>query len=685
MRCRLFSLIICAILALPGPQAHAGTGTAGADILSQSSTGASEETKAPCPDTASIGNLKAPAPRNSAEWPEWAHRARLAGASFELEMSHAEIETKLRKLADEGVSVVVADAPTGWSYTAWTHDEELNEVLSMMRDEVIPQAHTMGLKVVWYLTSLELICSECAATGFDPGTEHPEWLQIDRFGRALEFSGVQGVFWLEENDYDLWLSPESPYADFYLGQIRKIATAGADGLWMDVAYLLNGLGQFDDLWPSTDPYSQAAFEAASGETGIPAKNWEDLSWRHWIRWRMQSIANFVDSVAEAAHSVDPEILFFTENWCMDSNFVTQYSQDPLDFSASSGVATAHELEPIDQDDRGMQDASLEDWQDYALLVRFAVASNSGRPGWVLTYAGAVADSLREAAVHLSEGANYYEARGPEMLDDSTGSRPTVFAWIEANEVPAYSGRSMADVALYFSPRSRDFIDGEESGDDKFDEGDTIYFKEYRRRARELLSGQIQFDIVSSPSGPEDLQPYNWLVIPGAACLSDTEISVIRAYVAEGGKIATTSEVGSRDEWCVPRSSGTLSDIPSHEISEITSSLLSTDLPAADRSRLLVNARSGNDAEGPFIFIGLADMRGPDFDNTGIGIRLPSGFSPTGIHWNSTEGGSGELEFSIEAGLLHFTLPRVETGAAVLIRGSFEPDPSGPRLPTGRAG
>ncbi|MBC8447312.1 MAG: hypothetical protein H8D78_06140, partial [Chloroflexi bacterium] len=77
----------------------------------------------------------------TAFFPDWAFEARLAGASFELEMSNAEIDARLQQAADEGVSVLLADAPTGWSYTAWVDGAEFNQVLALMRDRVFPRAH----------------------------------------------------------------------------------------------------------------------------------------------------------------------------------------------------------------------------------------------------------------------------------------------------------------------------------------------------------------------------------------------------------------------------------------------------------------------------------------------------------------------------------------------------------------
>ncbi|RLE36167.1 MAG: hypothetical protein DRJ61_01420 [Acidobacteria bacterium] len=631
-------------------------------IAFESHPGADEETPS------QLWRIAAPPSGTTAPWPYWAHSARLAGAAFELEMTTAEIDAKLDQLASDGVSVVIVDGPTGWSYTAWTRDDEFDVVLAMMRDEIFPRAHQRGLRVVWYLTALELICSDCAGTSIDPTVEHPEWLQIDQFGQPIAFAGVEGVFWLEENDFDVWLSPESPYRGFYIDRIRQIATAGADGLWMDVAYLLNGLGQFEDLWPSTDDYSRVAFETATGHSEIPVKNWENLGWRHWVRWRMKSIADFVRAVADAAHGVDSDLLFFTENWCMDSNFVTQYAQDPLDFLPGGGVATAHELEPLDQDNRGMLDASLEDWQDYALLVKFGIASNRDRPAWILTYASAVDDSLREAAVHLAEGACFYEAKGPEMLDDTTGSRLQAFSWIEANAAAAYRSGPLADVALYLSPRSRDFIDREESGDDKFDEGDTIYLKEYRKQGRVLLARQIPFDIVTASWTAEDLGRYRFLVVPAAACLSDMEVSTLRAYAAAGGEIATSGEVGTRDQWCVERDSNAFEGVATLDPDQVSSEILETSLSSEDRPRVLAEVRSGEDEQGAFLFVGLAKLMGLDVQDIGISVMQPDGFIPVEARWSSPGNMTGTVPVSANGGRLHFTIPTLESGVAVVIRG-----------------
>jgi len=612
-------------------------------------------------------------PTPSFAWPEWAHTARLAGASFDSEMSNAEIDAKLQQAADEGVSVLLADAPTGWSYTAWADTAEFNQVLALMRDRVFPRAHARGLKIVWYLTGLELICENCVNTGRDPAAEHPEWMQIDQNGDPVQFSGVQDIFWLEQDDRDAWLSPESPYRDFYIDRIEDIATADADGLWIDVIYLLNSIGQFDDLWPSYDTYSQAAFQTAYGHASLPTKNWNDLTWREFIRWRIMSITDFVEDVAAAAQTVDPNLVFFTENWCMDSNYVTQYSQDPLDFVGNPYVATAHELEPVDQDNAGMANATYKQWRDYALMTKFAAASNKGKPGWILTYAGAVDDSLREAGVHLAEAANFYEAKGPEMVDDSTGSRPTVFPWLAANADMAYHSASLAEVALWYSPRTRDFVDGENAGDDKFDYVDTTYINEYRTRAQDLMKVQTLFDIVTGQWSLAELSRYTWLVLPNAACLSNAEAALLINYANAGGKLAVTGNTGSMDEWRQSRATNALDGVTTYPFENVTSDVLTTDLSAADKERVLIEARTGTDSTGPFVIIPLANFNSSQvFSDIGITVRLPDGFTPTMVTWNAPDATGDALSYSVNSGYLSVTLPTLDTAAAVVIRGSSSP-------------
>jgi len=109
-------------------------------------------------------------PPSSYTWPDWARTARIAGAFFELDDSEEEIDARLDALAAQNVSVVLADSPWGWSYSAWVDDAEFYAVRDLVT-MMVQKAHARGLKVVMHVTGLELVSNpEC-----NPGLEHPDW------------------------------------------------------------------------------------------------------------------------------------------------------------------------------------------------------------------------------------------------------------------------------------------------------------------------------------------------------------------------------------------------------------------------------------------------------------------------------------------------------------------------------
>jgi len=607
--------------------------------------------------------------RADAAFPAWAREARLAGAGFDRSMSDAEVDAKLRQLAADGVTVVVASAGTGSSYAAWVDELEFREEVAFMRDRVTAVAHTRGLKIVWYLTGLELVCEECADSGRSPLGEHADWLQVGRNGSPLQFSAVSGVFWLNENDLDVWLSPESPYRQFYLGRIRDIAAVGADGLWIDTAYLVNALGKNVDLWPSYDEASRAAFQSAWGQTTIPAKNWADPAWRRFVRWRIDSVTRFLREISATALAVDANLVLFAENWACDTYAATQNAQDALEISSIPQMTTVHEIGPVDQSGSGMGGASAQQWRDYALMVKFAGASNQARPAWVLTYAGAVDDSVREAGVHLGEAANFYEAKGPRMLDDSTGSRPTVLPWIAAHSAMVFASQSMAKVAVWFSPRTRDFVDGDAGGEGNYDDRDAAYLRAYRETGRQLLRDWIPFDIITGRSALAALRGYQWIIVPGASCISDDEASLFSDYVAGGGKLVVTGDSGSRNEWGEPRTSNVLTGIPTQPTTSVEGEVITTDLGATERESILFGVRTGRLDGQSFVLVVLTNTDpARTFANVGLTVRLPSGFVPTSATWDAPTTPGGSLSFAVREGRVDLVLPSLDKSAAIVLTG-----------------
>jgi hypothetical protein len=299
-------------------------------------------------------------------WPSWARTARIAGAYFHPTETAAEIDCRLARLADEGVTVVIADSPWGQQYAAWADDHASRQVQELMA-LVVSRAHAFGLKVVLYHTGLELLSDPQR----DPGLEHPGWAQRSLTGQALLFNDVtrQEQHWLDESIWDFWVSPclgtseSANYSRLLQSRVREIVSTGIDGLRVDQVYLQSSVGSHHDLWPSTDPCSVAAFRSATGHEVPQEPDWDHASFRQWVVWRHGQIRDLLLAQKDAARRINPHIVFVNENSCMDTGRATYVANDPAAYVADPDITTGHEIAPIadrmDYGQTGMKQAKLD--------------------------------------------------------------------------------------------------------------------------------------------------------------------------------------------------------------------------------------------------------------------------------------------------------------------------------------
>ena len=515
-------------------------------------------------------------------WPPWSRTARIAGSSFHLEDTEEDIDAALDDLASQQVSVVLADSPWGWSYTAWMDDAEFAAVGEMMTT-VVEKTHSRGLRVVVYQTGLELT----SQPGPRPNVEDPGWLQRSLSGETIFFNDIssQQEHWLDEGEWDLWLSPCSDYRDFSLDRVRRMAATGIDGLWVDTVYLQHGIGGHQDLWPSTDSCSVSGFESATGFTVPEEEDWDDLTWRRWVVWRHGQMVDFLVALKEAAREVNPDLVFFEENWNTDSSGATQYANDPAAYLPYADMSTGHEVgtigDRVDVGQTGMRDATLDQWLAYRTMIAFARAADRGKPSWFLTYGYRPRDSAQLAGVVLAEGGNFYETRGP-VMDETVGAahRTRLFGWIQAHEDLIYSAESAADVGLVYSPRNRDLLDAGSGG--FYDVEDSVHFAAYRSAASLLYRAHVQFDVVLD-TDPTAFGRYRVLILSEVQGVSDLTAESLSAYP---GRLITVGDTGWYDEWLVEREENALEDVDQQHFDAVDARLmaavgrplLSTDAP-----------------------------------------------------------------------------------------------------------
>ncbi|MHB1354573.1 MAG: beta-galactosidase trimerization domain-containing protein [Anaerolineae bacterium] len=115
-------------------------------------------------------------------------------------------------------------------------------------------------------------------------------------------------------------------------------------------------------------------------------------------------------------------------------------------------------------------------------------------------------------------------------------------------------KSLAKVAVVWSQDSRDFFEPVENA--------LSYRYEFLGYCRALLEDHYLFDIIVPEKllSFEDLQQYEFVILPNAACMDVATAEIIRAYVATGGKILATWETSRRDPHGHPRSEFLLADV-----------------------------------------------------------------------------------------------------------------------------
>jgi hypothetical protein len=522
-------------------------------------------------------------------WPSWARTARIAGAYFAPTETDDAIGARLAQFAAENVSVVVADSPLGEQYSAWVDDACFSSTQALVA-RVVRLAHAYSLKIVLYHTALEFI----SGSDRNPALEHPQWVQRGLDGRPILYNDVSNddEHWLRAGIWDFWTHPcasgdTRSFSTLAFNRIRDLVRTGVDGLWIDQAYLQSSVGTHHELWPSSDPCSAAAFQSAAGLSMPRRVDWDDPVFRRWVVWRHTQIADYLLAEARVARAVNPNIIVFNENSCVDTGRSTYVATDPAAFLGVPGIATGHEIETVadrmDHGETGMQAATLAQWLDFRTMVAFARAVDRDKPSWILTYGCLPRDGAQLAGFTLAEGANFYENKGPQMAA-SVGSafRTQLFGWIAEHEASFYASEPAAEVGLLYSPRNRDLLDTV-SGQPYAAE-DSLHFAAYRGAARELHRAHIPFDIVLDTDTARFAR-YRVLIAPRLELMSDGTAKALQAF---GGKLITLSGGGKYDEWLVPRTRPTLQGraqvhlaAPSSDLARAADTgLLATTAPAA---------------------------------------------------------------------------------------------------------
>jgi hypothetical protein len=116
----------------------------------------------------------------------------------------------------------------------------------------------------------------------------------------------------------------------------------------------------------------------------------------------------------------------------------------------------------------------------------------------------------------------------------------------------FGQRPVAEVGLYFSSRTRDWMGREKPAD---------YFQSFQGAHKALVHEHIPYGVVLDENVTlETLGRFPIVMLPNAAILSEREVGLLRRYVEDGGKLLVTGQSGQFDALGKPRAGSALGDL-----------------------------------------------------------------------------------------------------------------------------
>ncbi len=432
--------------------------------------------------------------------------------------------------------------------------------------EYLPYARKYGISVLAYLNMHWF--------SYDFADRHPGWEQLladgTPYGRVNPLYGHGTTFCVN-----------SGWRDWARELIIECMKTGIDGVFLDGPVVYPG--------SCYCAVCREQFRAEYG-TDIPeVEDWTSDTWKDFIEFREDSMARFLADCREAMRSINPDGVIFLNGGSWHAG----------------AWRVARDIEKVgEHEDFNGAEAFFHPGPRQHVLHFWATAAKhltaGGKPAVVFSHHALGSwhyiplppiEAQLAIAQTVACGANPWLAAFDYGLDHSrdlalAGVRD-IQGFLERNEEYYTATESAADVALLYSRQGstyyishEDEIFGDQgSGKEQdliADLGTGKKIADWKRRKQicdemhgnsylgyftALTRSHVPFDVILDKDlSPEGLRRYKSLILPNAACLSDEQISAIRAFVESGGGLVADFETGLYDERGRKRDSNPLSDV-----------------------------------------------------------------------------------------------------------------------------
>lgn len=455
----------------------------------------------------------------------------------------------------------------------------------------LPFARKYGIKVLAYLNMHWY--------SYDFGTRHPEWQQRmadgKSYGEVVPLYGSGTTFCVN-----------SPWRDWAYLLIREAMKTGIDGVFLDGPVIFPGCCYCDAC--------RARFAERTGKEIPASEDWGSPLWKEFIRFREDSMADFLKGAEKAVREGNPEGVVFLNagSWHAGSWRVARNIEKVGRYQHFNGAESFFHPGPFDQ--------VLIPW---AITAKHLMAGE--KPAVVFSHHALGswhyvplpdAETRISIAQTVANGANPWFAVFDYALDHSREAALApirdLFGFLERNEDYYTATESAAEAAVLFSSQSSAFYLSKEEGlyleggsgkeqDLIADVGagkaidwkkrkalcDEIQGRSFWGSCYMLTRAHIPYDVIlDGQLDDEHLDRYKVLILPNSACLSEEQVSAIRRFVERGGGLVASFETGRYNE------DGELEE--SHSMSEFLgiSAIEGAMVPAAFEEYVKVKAHHG---------------------------------------------------------------------------------------------
>lgn len=362
---------------------------------------------------------------------------------------------------------------------------------------------------------------------------HPEWFAVDAEGRPHK-AGELFVTCIN-----------GPYYDQHIPAIlREIAERYHPEGFTDNSWSGLGRGTF-----CCCENCRRKFRERSGEDIPKAKDWNDTTYRAWIRWnydRRLEIWDLNNRTTKAAGG--PDCI-----WAgMNSGSISGQCRSFRDTKAICERADIIMLDHQARSDAGGFQHNGEagklihgllGWDK--LIPESMAMYQAGRPTFRLASKPAA-----EARMWMLEGmagglqpwwhhvSAYHEDRRMYRTAEA------VYRWHEEHEALLINRQPIATVGVVWSQQNQDFYGR--------DDADLLVDLPWRGVTQALIRARIPYLPVHADHLDRDGDRFAAIVLPNLGALSETHVAGIRRFARRGGGLLATGESSLFDEWGDPR-------------------------------------------------------------------------------------------------------------------------------------